>query len=91
MGDRALDGPTCAVLRLIGVFSAKGNSIAFHTERPEGTGFAPVHDPRMTERGTGPTEAVRRERWNVTNLCVLLHHTLGDLGIDVACNEFLVP
>jgi len=36
----------------------------------------------MTETGTGPTEVMGRESWNLTDLCFLLHHAPYDLRAE---------
>ena len=36
----------------------------------------------MAKTGTGATEVMGRQSWNLTDLCFLLHHAPNDLGAE---------
>ena len=38
----------------------------------------------MAKTGTGATEVMGRQSWNLTDLCFLLHHAPDDLGTEAA-------
>ena len=64
-------------------FAAQGISPSFAQRRvPKGLDLLQFTTGLMAKTGTGPAEVVRRERWNLTALGFLLHHTPNSRGAE---------